>query len=65
MLKNIAFLMFLMKKIIFGILFIYAFNVIVFPLNTAVSMNIFTILIVSVFGLPGIIGICLFSIFVL
>ena len=50
---------------LFGVLFIYAFNVIVFPINTTISINIFTILIVSIFGLPGIIGICLFSIFVL
>lgn len=58
--------LFLIRKFIFGVLFIYAFNVIVFPINNAtISMNIFTILIVSIFGLPGIIGVCLFSIFVL
>lgn len=62
MLKKV---LFLIKKFIFGALFIYAFNVIVFPINTTISINIFTILIVSIFGLPGIIGICLFSIFVL
>ena len=52
--------LFLIRKFIFGVLFIYAFNVIVFPINTTISINIFTILIVSIFGLPGIIGICLF-----
>lgn len=62
MLKKI---LFLIRKFIFGVLFIYAFNVIVFPINATISMNIFTILIVSIFGLPGIIGVCLFSIFVL
>ena len=62
MLKKI---LFLIRKFIFGVLFLYAFNVIVFPINATISMNIFTILIVSIFGLPGIIGVCLFSIFVL
>lgn len=62
MLKKI---LLLIRKFIFGVLFIYAFNVIVFPINATISMNIFTILIVSIFGLPGIIGICLFSIFIL
>ena len=55
----------IVKRFIFGILFIYAFNVIVFPIDAVVPINIFTILFVSIFGLPGIIGICLFSIFIL
>lgn len=46
-------------------LLIYAFNALVLPIDAVVSMNIITILVVSIFGLPGIIGICLFSIFVL
>ena len=62
MLKKV---LFLIKKFIFGVLFIYAFNVIVFPIDAVVPINIFTILFVSIFGLPGIIGICLFSIFIL
>lgn len=62
MLKKI---LLIFKKIIVGLLLLYAFNVIIFPINAVIPMNIFTIIIVSVFGLPGIVGICLFSIFIL
>lgn len=55
----------LIKRLIFGILFIYAFNVIVFPIDAVIPINIFTILFVSIFGLPAVIGLCLFSIFIL
>lgn len=62
MIKNIFLLI---KKLILAILFIYAFNVIVFPINTVIPINIFTVLFVTIFGLPGVIGICLFSILIL
>lgn len=55
----------LIKRFIFGVLFIYAFNVIVFPINVVIPMNIFTIIFVTIFGAPGVVGICLFSIFIL
>lgn len=55
----------LIKKFIIGILFIYAYNVIVYPINTTIPMNVFTIVLVSFFGLPAIIGLCIFSLFVL
>ena len=61
MMKNV--LMFI-KKIIVAILFIYTYNIIVFPLGIIIPINIFNVLIVSFFGLPAIIVRCLFSIFV-
>lgn len=53
------------KKIIVALLMIYAFNVIVFPINGVVPINVFTVIFVTLFGLPGVIGLCLFSIFIL
>lgn len=55
----------LIKRFVLGVLFIYAFNVIVFPINAVIPMNIFTIMFVTIFGVPGVVGICLFSIFIL
>lgn len=54
----------LMKKIIFGILFIYGYNIIVFPLNLLIPMNFSNVLLVTFLGLPAILGLCLFSLFV-
>jgi len=54
-----------LKKIILGFLFLYAYNMIVYPLNTIIPMNVFTILFVTLLGFPGMIGLCLFSLFIL
>ena len=54
----------LVKKIIIGFLFIYAYNVIIFPLNMTIAFNLVTILLVTFFGFPAIIGLCLFSLFI-
>ena len=61
MMKNV---LMIIKKIIVAILFIYTYNIIVFPLGIIIPINIFNVLIVSFFGLPAIIVLCLFSIFV-
>ena len=58
-------LFYVIKKIIFSILVIYAYNIIFFPIGSIVSMNLFTIVIVIFLGFPGIIGLELFSLFVL
>lgn len=58
-------LFWIVQKFIVGILFIYAYNIIVYPINTTIPMNVFTILLVTFFGLPAIVGLCLFSLFVL
>ena len=50
----------LVKKIIIGFLFIYAYNIIVFPINAVIPINIFTVLLVIFFGFPALIAISLF-----
>lgn len=62
MLKKIVLLI---KRFILGMLFLYAYNVIVFPINMTIPINIFTILLITLFGLPALVGFCLFSLFVL
>lgn len=53
----------LIKKFVLAVLFMYGYNVIVYPINTTIPINILTILLVTFFGFPAIIGYCLFSIF--
>lgn len=52
------------KKIIFGILFIYAFNIVVFPLNVILPINIFNVMLTAFLGFPFILIFCLFSLFI-
>ena len=54
----------LVKKFILGVLFIYAYNVIIFPSNMTIAFDLVTILLVTFFGFPAIIGLCLFSLFI-
>lgn len=56
---------YIIKKIIFSILVIYAYNVIFFPMENLIPMNLFTISIILLLGFPGVIGFELFSLFVL
>lgn len=51
----------LIKKIIFSFLFIYAFNVVVYPLNMVMPINVINVLLVTFFGFPSIIGFSIFS----
>ena len=51
------------KKIIVAILFIYTYNIFVFPLGITLPINLLNVIIVSFFGLPAVIALCLFSIF--
>ena len=53
------------KKLILGLLLLYAYNMIVYPLNATIPMNIFTIVFVTILGFPGMLGLCLFSLFIL
>lgn len=52
----------LIKKFIVAVLLIYAYNKISMPLDIFIPMNIFTILLVTICGLPSIIMMVLFSI---
>lgn len=52
----------LLKKFIFGVLFIYAFNEMSLPLNVIIPINVFTVILVSLCGIPSILMLVLFSI---
>jgi len=49
------------KKIILAVLLIYIYNTMTLPLDLFIPMNIFTILLVSVCGIPSVIMLILFS----
>ena len=55
----------LIKKIILGLLLLYAYNVIVFPIGVTIPINVFTILFVTLLGFPGMIGLGLFSLLII
>ena len=55
----------IIKKFIFSILIIYAFNMIIFPVGIIIPMNIFTIITIVLCGFPAVIGFSLFSLFVM
>ena len=55
---------FILKKFIFSVLVIYAFNMIVFPIGIIIPMNFFTIITVMLCGFPFVIGFSLFSLFI-
>ena len=55
----------IIKKFIFSILIIYAFNMIVFPVGIIIPMNIFTIITIVLCDFPAVIGFSLFSLFVM
>ena len=57
-------IIFILKKIILGFLFIYGYNTFMFSLNLNIPINIFTISIVTIFGLPALVGLSLFNIFI-
>ena len=48
------------KKIIFGMLLLFAYNTFLSSLNVMIPINIFTIIIVSFLDVPAIIGLILF-----
>ncbi len=52
------------KKIVLAALFIYGYNVIATPMETTVPINLITIVMVSLLGLPGLFGLIVFSILV-
>lgn len=51
----------LLKKFIVAVLLIYAYNKMSMPLSIFIPMNIFTILLVTMCGLPSIVMLVLFS----
>ena len=53
----------ILKKIIVSVLLIYAYNKIMLPLDVLIPINIFTILLVSILGIPSMFMLIFFSLF--
>jgi len=53
----------LFRKIIFAFLFVYAFNKLAIPLNIVVPLNFITIGLITLFGVPGLFMLVIFSVF--
>ena len=51
----------IIKKIILSVLLIYAYNKLAFPLNVVIPINIVTVLMVFICGIPSILVLVLFS----
>lgn len=51
----------IIKKFIIAVLIIYAYNKMAFPLNLFIPINIFTITLVMMCGIPSIVMLVLFS----
>ena len=51
----------IIKKIIVSVLFIYAYNKLTLPLNVVIPMNIITVCLVALCGIPSILMLVLFS----
>ena len=51
----------LIRKIIMSVLFIYAYNKMAVPLNVVIPINIIKICLVTLFGIPSILMLILFS----
>lgn len=62
--KFVNFLFFIIKKIIFGLLLIYAINMMTISIGIVIPMNFFTICLSMIFGIPFIIGFVIFFLIV-
>jgi len=51
----------IIKRIIFAVLLIYAYNKLALPLNLIIPLNLLTIGLVGLFGIPSILMLVLFS----
>lgn len=51
----------IIKKMVVAVLLIYGYNKLALPLDIVIPMNIFTILLVTLFGIPSILMLILFS----
>lgn len=50
----------IVRKIIFGFLFIYAFNKLAVPLNIVIPMNFITVGLISMLGIPAVLMLVMF-----
>ena len=52
------------KRIVISSLFLYAYNVIMQPLNMIIPINIFTVLALTVLGIPALLALIFIMIFI-
>lgn len=50
----------IIKKVIIGMLLLFGYNIFLSSLNIMIPINIITIIVASLFDVPGIIGLALF-----
>ena len=50
----------IIKKVIIGMLLLFGYNIFLSSLNIMIPINIITIVVASLFDVPGIIGLALF-----
>jgi len=51
----------ILKKVLMATVLIYAYNKIAVPINAVIPINIITVFLVSLFGIPAIISLVVFS----
>lgn len=49
------------KRVVMAVLFIYAYNKFALPLNVIIPINMITVLLVSLCGIPSVLMLVLFS----
>lgn len=54
----------LVKKFILGVLFLYTYNILVYPIHAVIPINFINTILVTFLGFPALIGLCLFSFFI-
>lgn len=56
MLKNV---LKIIKKVIFAAILLYAYNIIAAPLNLQIPINVITLTLITVLGVPSLVGLFL------
>lgn len=54
----------IVKKIVFTCLILYGYNIVMSSLNMAIPINIITVLIISILGLPSLLALILIQILI-
>lgn len=54
----------IVKKIVFTCLILYGYNIVMSSLNIAIPINIITVLIISILGLPSLLALILIQILI-
>ena len=53
----------ILKKVVIGMVLLFGYNVFLSSLNLMIPINVITIIVASLFDVPGIIGLALFLLF--